>query len=266
MVRCHDAPDFSMEIVVGGETWREMSPKPGAPAADAYVESSLFVKGVSYNMKTIECDPFGEEFEQSWPVTPYEVLLTNRTNKTVWYYLYVDGEKAHGATVPARGTKLVKGMQGTAGQGITEERAMLFARPRLVRRGETEALAASQLNELESIRCDFHRAFEGETKVTSAGGGASSRYDGVNKAACKKAKAGAMTRTGNVVSSAMAAGSRMTTWDVKEVLGTVRIRYGQQDKLERYGVWTDPEESDVDDLTAGPSAKRSKTSASAPSG
>ena len=139
--------DYGMEVFVGGRIWKEFAPKAGAPACDAFVESSLFVAGVSYQMETTECDPYGEEFTQSWPVTPYQVRLINRTATPVWFYLYVDGERAYGAVCPAAsggapGTRLVQGMQRSAGDGVSEERALLFARPRLVRRGEGEAVAA----------------------------------------------------------------------------------------------------------------------------
>mmetsp|Transcript_12306 Transcript_12306/g.36581 ORF Transcript_12306/g.36581 Transcript_12306/m.36581 type:complete len:262 (-) Transcript_12306:36-821(-) len=243
---------FGMEVMVGGKPWREMAPKEGAPEADAFVESSLFVRDVSYNMETVEEDPFGEKFTQAWPVTPYEILLTNKSDALVWFYLYVDGEKAYGSTVAAHGTRLVKGMQGTAGQGDCEERAMLFARPRLVRRGEDEYLAPEQMRELESIRCDFHECTQGKM-VAGTSYGAASQYDGVNKAACKKAKAGAMTRTGDVVgkSAAARAGTMLQSYNVKSVLDSVRIRYGQRDKLEKFGVWED--EDEAEDLTAGAS-------------
>jgi len=59
-----------------------MAHKEGAPEADAFVESSLFVRDVSYrpvcpsstraeasrsryNMETVEEDPFGEKFTQA---------------------------------------------------------------------------------------------------------------------------------------------------------------------------------------------------------
>ena len=113
------------------------------------------VAGVSYQMETTECDPYGEEFTQSWPVTPYQVRLINRTATPVWFYLYVDGERAYGAVCPGRATRLVQGMQRSAGDGVSEERALLFARPRLVRRGEGEAVAA--VSDSASKREVFHR-------------------------------------------------------------------------------------------------------------
>ena len=146
--------DYGMEVFVGGRIWKEYAPRVGAPQCDAFVESSLFVAGVSYQMETTECDPYGEEFTQSWPVTPYQVRLINRTATPVWFYLYVDGERAYGAVCPAAsggapGTRLVQGMQRSAGDGVSEERALLFARPRLVRRGEGEAVAAAKVREIE---------------------------------------------------------------------------------------------------------------------
>ena len=278
--------DYGMEVFVGGRIWKEYAPRAGAPQCDAFVESSLFVAGVSYQMETTECDPYGEEFTQSWPVTPYQVRLINRTATPVWFYLYVDGERAYGAVCPAAsggapGTRLVQGMQRSAGDGVSEERALLFARPRLVRRGEGEAVAAvsdsaskrevphrrdvrirtGQGPELESIRCDFHAAVAGQTTTVAAQrarAGAGAIYDGVNKAACKKAKAGAMTRTGGVVKRSLGAASSttLTTYTVNEVLDTVRIRYAQKDRLETYGVWPD---DDSDEEEAG-DKKRAKLS------
>lgn len=54
--------DFGMEVMVGGKAWKEYEPRDGSPVCDAFVESSLFVAGVSYQMATTECDPYGEEF------------------------------------------------------------------------------------------------------------------------------------------------------------------------------------------------------------
>lgn len=51
-----------MEVMVGGKAWKEYEPRDGSPVCDAFVESSLFVAGVSYQMATTECDPYGEEF------------------------------------------------------------------------------------------------------------------------------------------------------------------------------------------------------------
>ena len=258
--------DFGMEVFVGGRIWKEYAPRAGAPQCDAFVESSLFVAGVSYQMETTECDPYGEEFTQSWPVTPYQVRLINRTATPVWFYLYVDGERAYGTVCPAAsggapGTRLVQGMQRSAGDGVSEERALLFARPRLVRRGEGEAVAAAKVRELESIRCDFHAAVAGQTTTVAAQrarAGAGAIYDGVNKAACKKAKAGAMTRTGGVVKRSLGATSSttLTTYTVNEVLDTVRIRYAQKDRLVTFGVWPD---DDSDEEEAG-DKKRAKLS------
>lgn len=186
----------------------------------------------------------------------------------MWFYLYVDGERAYGGVCPAAagsapGRRLVEGMQRMAGNGISEERALLFARPRLVKRGESDAVSAAKVKEMESIRCDFHAAVAGQTTSVAAHSKktvAGAIYEGVNKAACKKAKAGAMTRTGGVVKRSLGATSAttLTTYTVQEVLDAVRIRYAQQDRLETYGVWPD-DASDDDDDEAG-DKKRAKLS------
>jgi len=45
--------------------------------------------------------------------------------------------------------------------------------------------------------------------------------------------------------------TRVDRYNVKGVLDSVRIRYGQRDKLEKFGVWED--EDEAEDLTAGAS-------------
>ena len=121
--------------------------------------------------------------------------------------------------------------------------------------------AQAKVRELESIRCDFHATVAGQTTTVAAQrarAGAGAIYDGVNKAACKKAKAGAMTRTGGVVKRSLGAASSttLTTYTVNEVLDTVRIRYAQKDRLVTFGVWPD---DDSDEEEAG-DKKRAKLS------
>ena len=45
-------------------------------------------------MTSKETDPFGEVYEQSWPVTPYSLRITNRSGDKVHATVYVDGSVA----------------------------------------------------------------------------------------------------------------------------------------------------------------------------
>ena len=126
---------------------------------------------------------------------------------------------------------------------VTEPSAiheLLFARPRLVRRDENvdAPVDPAKLGEFESVRLDVHACTRGEeTRGTKRG--ASGGFDGVNKAICKKAKAGAMTRTGDELAPAAFVGKPMTNYSVGAKISTLRIRYAQCDKLGKLGVVKD---------------------------
>jgi hypothetical protein len=69
--------DYTLEVLMGGKPVQELDGKNG----ETYIESSLFVPGVSHQMAFDETDPYGEKFTQSWPVTPYEIRASNHTSK-----------------------------------------------------------------------------------------------------------------------------------------------------------------------------------------
>jgi hypothetical protein len=237
MVRTADGA-FEMHVMLGDTKAEEFAPVPGCPPCDGFIEANLFVKGVSYQKETVETDPFGEEFTQAWPVTPYQVRVTNHTNELRWIRLYVDGEEAYGTNLLVDTPRILEGKQSKPGRGASAVHELLFARPRLVRRDESVdgPIDPSKLNELESIRVDIYDCTKGETRTSKRG--ASGGFDGVNKAVCKKAKAGAMTRTGDELKPADE-GKLRTSYNIGAKISTLRIRYAQRDKLEKLGVVKD---------------------------
>ena len=249
---------FEMHVMLGESKAEEFAPVAGCAPCDGFIEANLFVKGVSYQKEEVETDPFGETFTQAWPVTPYKVRVSNHSNEQRWIRVYVDGEQAYGCSINAGETRVLEGKQSQPDQGASAIHELLFARPRLVRRDENvdAPVDPAKLGEFESVRLDVHACTRGEeTRGTKRG--ASGGFDGVNKAICKKAKAGAMTRTGGVVKRSLGAASSttLTTYTVNEVLDTVRIRYAQKDRLVTFGVWPD----DDSDEEAG-DKKRAKLS------
>mmetsp|Transcript_28278 Transcript_28278/g.84670 ORF Transcript_28278/g.84670 Transcript_28278/m.84670 type:complete len:245 (+) Transcript_28278:269-1003(+) len=231
---------FGLEVMFGDSKCEELPAPPdgsGAPAADAWVLANLFVQGVSYNMETEESDPFGETFKQSWPVTPYRLRIQNTTPTLRWFQLYVDGKLAYGATLKPNSTRIVEGMQARPGHGGSAVKELLFARPRLVRPDEDAhaPVDPAQVAEFESIKLTVHPTTKGE-KSKKRKLGATGGYDGVNKAACKKAKAGAMTRTGEELLPANSRKSQHYNTDKSTTVASLRIRYAQRDRLEKLGV------------------------------
>ena len=227
---------YELNVMLGDSKAEEYKPVPTAPSADAFVEANLFVKGVSYQKETEETDPFGEAFTQSWPVTPYKLRVVNNTDETRWVKLYVDGEEAFGTNVGPRAAKVLDGKQSVPGQNCSAVHELLFARPRLVRRNESvDGVDPAKILELQSIRLDvFDCTCTGESRGTKRG--ATGGFDGTNKAVCKKAKAGAMTRTGNELAPAANAGHKKWNYNISEKVASLRIRYAQRDKLGQYGV------------------------------
>jgi hypothetical protein len=69
--------DYTLEVLMGGKPVQELDGKHG----DTFIESSLTVPGVSHQMAFDETDPFGEKFTQLWPVTPYEIRVSNHTDR-----------------------------------------------------------------------------------------------------------------------------------------------------------------------------------------
>lgn len=195
---------------------------------------------MSYQKEEVEQDPFGEEFTQAWPVTPYKVRVSNRTAERRWVRVSVDGEPAYGGSLKAGEARVIAGKQAKAGRSSSAVHELLFARPRLVRAGEDAAAPADPARalEYESIRVDVHACSRG-AKSRGTKRGATAGYAGVNKAQCKKAKAGAMTRTGDELAPAAAGPRTSRHYDVGAVVASLRVRYGQRAALERAGVWTD---------------------------
>ena len=241
MVRTADGA-FEMHVMLGDTKAEELAPVPGCPPCDGFIEANLFVKGVSYPKETVETDPFGEEFTQAWPVTPYKVRVENHSNELRWLRVYVDGEPAYGTKIKPGAVRLMEGKQSKPGSSSSAVHELLFARPRLVRVNAGEsvdgAVDPAKLGEFESIRLDVHECMQGEKK-RGVKRGASGGFDGTNKAVCKKAKAGAMTRTGDELAPAANGVHNRREYSVGAKISTLRIRYAQRDKLEKLGVVKD---------------------------
>ena len=231
---------FEMHVMLGESKAEEFAPVAGCAPCDGFIEANLFVKGVSYQKEEVETDPFGETFTQAWPVTPYKVRVSNHSNEQRWIRVYVDGEQAYGCNINAGETRVLEGKQSQPDQGASAIHELLFARPRLVRRDENvdAPVDPAKLGEFESVRLDVHACTRGEeTRGTKRG--ASGGFDGVNKAICKKAKAGAMTRTGDELAPAANGVHNRREYSVGAKISTLRIRYAQRDKLEKLGVVKD---------------------------
>ena len=138
---------FEAQVNVDSAACYEHTPVVGAPSCDAFVETNFFMPS-SFQMTTTESDPYGETFEQRWPVTPFTLSLTNHTEQRVWARVYIDGEAAFGGCVKSEECREVEGIQAKPGRGQSEQRAMLFSRPRPLKRGET--LGSESTQELES--------------------------------------------------------------------------------------------------------------------
>ena len=231
-----------VHVMLGDSKAEEFTPVAGCPPCDAFIEANLFVKGLSYPKETVETDPFGEEFTQAWPVTPYKLRVENHSNELRWLKVYVDGEPAYGTSLKPGAVRVVEGKQSKPGSASSAVHELLFARPRLVRVTAGESVDATidpaKLGEFESIRLDVHECTRGEKK-RGVKRGASGGFDGTNKAVCKKAKAGAMTRTGDELKPAANGVVKRNTYDVGAKISTLRIRYAQRDKLEKLGVVKD---------------------------
>ena len=61
-------------------------------AASTHILMDLNVPGASRQEKITEQDPYGEEFEQAWPVTPYTVLARNNSSVAAWVEVSIDGK------------------------------------------------------------------------------------------------------------------------------------------------------------------------------
>ena len=80
---------FSLEVLVGGVPLAELVTESGV----TYVETR-FDTPSTYKVTSKEKDPFGEVYEQQWPVTPYSLRISNRTGDKVHATVYIDGAVA----------------------------------------------------------------------------------------------------------------------------------------------------------------------------
>ena len=80
---------FGLEVLVGGVPLPELVTESGV----TYVETR-FDSPVTYKVTSKDKDPFGEVYEQQWPVTPYTLRISNRSGDKVHATVYVDGSVA----------------------------------------------------------------------------------------------------------------------------------------------------------------------------
>lgn len=185
---------YDLAVMIGGAKAEEYSAAASGPE-EAWVHADLFVEGVSYPLETEEEDPFGESFTQSWPVTPYKLRVSNNTGEKRCLVLYVDGVEAYGARFLPHSSRLLEGRQSRPGQSSSQINELLFARPRLVRRGESAAVDPKLFPELESLRLDVHEMIEGK-KVKKRKRGATGGAPRRRKTALRAAATGSRRRRG----------------------------------------------------------------------
>lgn len=191
----------------------------------------------------------GETFKQSWPVTPYTLRLKSHYHSDCWFQVFIDGNKSIGKSIRAFGTVDCKGFQAKPGQGVSEEREMLFTRPRLLRSTDAcvhDPSAVPTDPELASIRVEFFLATRRETRAgfSASTGGV---VEGCHKLAASKSKVGATTRSGVVIKAADSNGiSTVFDVDWASKVGEVRIRYATKAILQAPVtpcVWSEPARS-----------------------
>jgi hypothetical protein len=224
---------FGVEVLVGGEVQPEFAPVVGAPSCDAFCETDFF-SAVSYRMATTERDPYGEEYEQRWPVTPFTLRLTNHYDEGVAAKVYLDGKQACSKRIGANASIVADAINATPGRHRSESRSMIFARPRPLARGES----AAQHDDLESIRVSFHHVVDNGKSLAYVNYQPQQAYMGANKGAAKD-KAGSMTRAGGVMRPAFTGAYRRRTYNiVPKTLDSLRICYGEKTKLKILGVYS----------------------------
>mmetsp|Transcript_12367 Transcript_12367/g.15428 ORF Transcript_12367/g.15428 Transcript_12367/m.15428 type:complete len:293 (-) Transcript_12367:199-1077(-) len=142
---------FSVDVLVGNKLLNELECPDGAPAADAYVET-MFNAPVTYKQMTIDRDPYGEEFESYWPVTPYTLQVKNNASYDVRALVYIDGMKAAGYTVRSRRSTVIQGYQSVFGDCYSKITEFLFCLPRATSSSEN-----FNNEEYGTIKVNFHR-------------------------------------------------------------------------------------------------------------
>jgi len=203
---------FELQILYGGDSSSETSGTefkleelrqgPDTKECDAIVETDLDVPNASYLMETTECDPFGEEFTQSWTVTPYELKITNSSEKQCWVYIFIDGVKDKGHHLLEVGqSKIVRGFESI--DGSVEE--FVFSRPRLLKVDETIVEPTEEEKfEIGSIKAQFFSITHEETTEKWKGGQkkSGSDFESKHKKTAAKAGAGTTSRAGKTLVSA----------------------------------------------------------------
>lgn len=226
-----------MHVVVGGARLREhMMPTARSSAQSAAFVETDFFSPASYRMTTMETDPYGEAFEQRWPVTPFQLELTNNTDQLVRAYVHIDGTKTYARTIDPRSLHTVEGIQAKPGSSRSEERAMVFSRPRQLQRGESCGATADDA-ELESIRVDYYRCARGKKSRKKKRGATGAGFAGANGGAAKS-KSNGMARSGGITKRAKGNHYYSRKNTTYELMGSIRIRYGDKHRLQSLGVWT----------------------------
>ena len=254
---------FSASVTIGGLAVPEL----GGLHSDCatYILMDLNCPGVSRQEKFTETDPFGESFEQLWPVTPYQVEVENRSATHAWASVYVDGKKAHMRLVDPGKSETISGFQENAERGVGAVREFLFSLPRRLRAGESAEVYVSpeERAAMSSVQIKFNEAsYKGEEVINERGKG----FDPVNKAAAKAAKVNEASRAGNVIGGGdlkPGAPQRLRVWASGGELAHFTFRYAGRPKLEELGLLK-PEDDDDDDGNAAPAPPAPPLAPSAP--
>ena len=186
---------FGVDILVGSKPLKEYTPPPKLPGR-CLVAYSLHDPS-SFPMDFEESDPFGETYTQKWPVTPYEVRVSNDETFDVWATVVVDGRGAGSVFVPSRGAAVMRGFRVTDERGRRGTRQFLFSMPRQMRSGETVALrdaadvATIKVCVREAVFSHEEDAADYDRRQAPGRG-----HDAVNKHVAKLAKSGSVSRAG----------------------------------------------------------------------
>ena len=161
---------FELHVLVGGVKQAELV----TPAGVHYVESVFAVPGVSYSVSSRETDPWGEEFTQTWPVTPYTLKLVNHSGDTAYCKVSVDGAPACSQYLRP-GDNEINGFKDATGRRSRrrgEMSAALTARARAQKRGcarvHLHASAAREREEGREPGAAVHRRGEGARRWARA--------------------------------------------------------------------------------------------------
>jgi hypothetical protein len=109
----------------------------GAPSAAAVADArwrQRFDTPATYMQEVVEHDPYGERFTQRWPVTPYTLLVTNRSDEHVQAVVSIDGAKASRQFVSGGATTEIKGFKDRSRECGAAAAAARAHSPALTRR------------------------------------------------------------------------------------------------------------------------------------